>query len=95
MFDEEFITVGRLWVDLDTGVGTATGDGSDPQAMLSISKDGGHTWGRERFRSIGKIGEYAQRAIWRALGRAYEWTFRLRITEPVKVAISGAWIDSA
>lgn len=34
----------ELRLDLETGVGLATGQGSDPQVMLSISHDGGHTW---------------------------------------------------
>lgn len=94
VFDEEHISVGRLWIDMAPGVGTSTGQGTNPQAMLSVSKDAGQTWGPERWRTIGPIGKYGTRAIWRRLGRAYDWTFKLRISDPVKVAISGAWIDT-
>jgi hypothetical protein len=44
--------------------GLATGQGSDPQVMLRVSRDGGRTWGNERWRSIGKIGEYKKRVLW-------------------------------
>ncbi len=94
VFDEDPISIGRLWLDIETGVGLASGQGSDPQAMLTISKDGGRTFGPEKFTDIGEIGKYGTRAIWRRLGRAYDWTIRVRISDPIKVAISGAWVDA-
>ena len=95
VFDEEPVSIGRLWLDIDSGTGTATGAGNNPQAMLAISKDGGRTWGPERYADIGEIGEYKTRVMWRRLGRAYDWTMRVRIADPVKIAISGAWVDAA
>jgi hypothetical protein len=62
---------------------------------LEVSKDGGHSWGSEKTRSMGKIGEYRKRVIWRRLGRAYDFVFRLRTTDPVKTTIVGAWVDVA
>lgn len=91
IFDEEFISIGRLWIDIDTGLGSVN---SDPQAMLQISKDGGHTYGPERWTSVGTEGRYKTRAMWKRLGRARDWTFRVRISDPIKTPISGAWIDS-
>lgn len=79
-----------LELDMECGVGLATGQGSDPQAMLQMSSDGGHTWGNELWRSIGKIGEYKARVIWHRLGRARDRVFRLTITDPVKVVLLGA-----
>jgi len=94
IFNEEFITVGRLWVDMQTGVGMQTGNSSDPQLMLQVSKDGGSTWGPERWADMGKIGVRGTRAVWRRLGRAYEWTFRIRNADDVKFALAGAWVDA-
>ena len=88
IFDEETISISRLWLDVETGVG------SDPQAMLSISKDGGHTYGDERWTGLGAIGEYSTRVIWRLLGQAYDWVMRIRIVSASKITISGAWIDA-
>lgn len=94
LFDEEHISVGRLWADMETGVGLATGQGSNPQVMLQVSKDGGQTWGPERWTGLGAIGEFAARPIWRTLGRAYDWTFRLRVSDPVQFSLAGAWVDA-
>lgn len=91
VFDEKPIQLSRLWVDLETGVGNEAGD--DPQITLEISRDGGHTWGHEKQCSIGRIGEYGKRAIFRRLGRGYDWVFRLRITDPVKRTLIGAWVN--
>lgn len=94
VFDEDPISIGRLWLDVETGIGLSLGQGSDPQAMLSISKDGGRTFGPEVWTDIGEIGRYGVRAVWRRLGRACDWTIRIRISDPIKVAISGAWINT-
>ena len=56
--------------------------GLDPQAMLSYTDDGGHTWSEERWRSAGLIGEYSKRARWLRLGRAKEHrAFRLKVSD--------------
>lgn len=88
------MTISRLQVDFEAGVGLVSGQGSDPQVMLQVSKDNGHTWGPERWTSMGKIGAYLTRAFWLRLGMARDWLFKLRITDPVKVVITGASIDA-
>lgn len=82
--------ISELFVDMETGVGLVSGQGSNPQAMLQISKDGGHTWGNELWTSIGAIGKYAARVAWRRLGIARSWTFKVRISDPIKVVITYA-----
>lgn len=82
-----------LQVDLETGVGLNLGQGSDPQVMLRWSDDGGHTWSNEHWVSIGKIGEFYRRAIWRRLGmtmKLRDRVYELSGTDPVKIAIIGA-----
>lgn len=89
----------RLWVDLETGVGLNTGQGSDPQAMLTWSDDGGHVFpvANERWASMGKIGQYRRRVNFRRLGRSRDRVFRLTITDPVKriLIAAGADIEAA
>lgn len=80
----------ELRLDMETGVGLATGQGTDPQVMLQISHDGGHTWGVERWASAGKIGKYLARVRWRRLGRTRDSVFKIRVTDPVKVVLLGA-----
>lgn len=89
--------IDMLRIDLDAGVGLV-GDHSlaldgDAIAMLSWSDDGGHTFSNERFASFGKVGEYKNRLVWRALGQSRQRMFRITITDPVKVAILGAYVD--
>lgn len=76
-----------LQVDFEPGVGLVTGQGNDPQAMLRISRDGGHTFGSQHWVTIGQIGMYLSRAIWRNLGRARDFIFELSISDPVKIVI--------
>ena len=64
--------------------------GYDPQAMLKWSNDGGSTWSNEHWTSIGKIGRYQNRAIWRRLGWARDRIYEVMITDPVKAVIVSA-----
>jgi len=82
------VIVDELFCDFETGVGLVSGQGSDPQAMLTISKDNGHTYGNESWKSIGAIGEYLDRVVWRRLGVGLDWLFKIRITDPIRVVIT-------
>lgn len=91
--DDKRSTAHSLQLVMESGVGAITGQGDNPQVMLSISKDGGHTWGTEQWASFGAIGMYRTRAIWRRLGMARDWAFKFRITDPVKRVIVSANLD--
>jgi hypothetical protein len=82
-------------VDVQSGVGLDGGaePGTTPEAMLTWSDDGGHTFSREHWVSIGAQGQYLTRAIWRRLGRSRQRLYRLRISDPVRVAIIAARIE--
>jgi len=76
-----------------TGTTTPLNDevvGADPQAMLRWSNDGGSTWSNEHWVSIGKIGKYLNRAIWRRLGWSRDRIFEVVVTDPVKAVIVSA-----
>jgi hypothetical protein len=67
--------------------------GADPQIMLRWSDDGGHTWSNEHWASMGKIGQYYKRVIWRRLGmtvKLRDRVYEASGTDPVKIAIMGA-----
>jgi hypothetical protein len=67
--------------------------GADPQVMLRWSDDGGHTWSNEHWASMGKIGQYYKRVIWRRLGmtvKLRDRVYEVSATDPVKIAIMGA-----
>lgn len=80
-------------IDFEAGVGLTTGQGSDPQAMLSWSDDGGKTFKGEHFRSMGKIGEFLHRTYWRRLGTARTRNYQVRVTDPVKSDIAGGFTN--
>lgn len=84
----------EVWIDMEMGVGTSTGQGANPKLMMQVSKDGGKTWGNERWADIGRSGAYRGRATFRRMGRSAEsgvWTFKFRVTDPVNVTFIGAW----
>jgi hypothetical protein len=81
----------------DDGIGLAIETspvvGANPQLMLRWSDDGGHTWNGERTTSMGRVGQYGTRAIFRRLGmttKLRDRVYEISGTDPVKVAIMGA-----
>jgi hypothetical protein len=82
-----------LQLDCQSGVGINDGQGSDPQAMLRWSDDGGHTWSREHWTSLGAIGVYGKRVFWRRLGmtqKIRDRVYEVSGTDPTKIVIMGA-----
>jgi hypothetical protein len=88
--DGRYLFIPELELFFDTGLGLATGQGSDPQASLSWSDDGGHTWSNNFFASLGKIGEYKMRVIWRRLGVTRDRSLRVRVSDPIPRYLVGA-----
>jgi hypothetical protein len=82
------IRISSLYLDMETGVGLQTGQGSNPQIMLQYSKDNGRTWSAERWASSGLVGNYQARVIWRRFGSTRDATFRIRQSDPVKFVIT-------
>lgn len=80
----------ELRIDIEAGVGLLSGQGSDPLAWLDVSRDGGNTWVSAGTASMGRLGEYRRRLTWRRLGWGWNFTFRLRVTDPVRTVVLGA-----
>jgi hypothetical protein len=67
--------------------------GYTPQAMLRWSDDGGHTWSNEHWKSMGRIGRFGHRTIWRRLGatmKIRDRVYEVSGTDPVRIYIMGA-----
>ena len=82
-----------LQLDCETGVGLNSGQGSDPQVMLRWSDDGGHTFSNEHWKSMGAIGKFGKRTIWRRLGatmKIRDRVYEVSGTDPVRIYIMGA-----
>jgi hypothetical protein len=82
-------------IQFQPGVGLNVGQGQDPQAMLRWSNDGGSTWSNEHWVTIGKIGNYLNRAIWRRLGWSRDRIFEVAITDPIKAVVVSANLKSS
>lgn len=80
----QFLRHQRLELVFETGVGLTTGQGSDPQAMLRFSDDGGRTWSNEHWRSMGVQGAYRTRAAWNRLGMARDRVYEVSVSDPVR-----------
>jgi len=87
------VTCYAFEVYCETGVGLNSGQGSDPKIMLRYSKDGGRTKSNELWRSLGTIGNYKARAIWRGLGQFRQLDIDLTITDPVRRLVMGYYAD--
>lgn len=83
----------RFELIMEVGVGTASGQGSDPVVMLSFSDDGGKTFSTEMWGRIGKMtGEFVK-VEWFALGSFYNRIIRVRTSDPVLFSIHSANAD--
>lgn len=91
--DKRQITFNRLEIDADTGVGLITGQGSDPQAMMRFTDDRARTWSNELWRSVGQIGEYNNRVVWRQTGQSEQRLYKVAFSDPVPWTVHGAYLE--
>lgn len=83
--DRHRVFMQRFELDVESGVGLTSGQGSDPQIMLDWSDDGGRTFSAQQpWQSAGKIGEYTKRLRWLRLGQFRNRVFRVTIADPVR-----------
>lgn len=85
--------IDKLRIDMEVGVGTTSGQGSDPQLMVQFSRDGGKSWGTEIWRSFGALGDYKKIVEILRCGLFRRATVKLRITDPVRRVIIGAYVN--
>lgn len=92
--DRKRVFMSRFELDVESGVGLSTGQGSDPQIMLDYSDDGGRTFStRQLWKSMGVEGAYKQRLRWTRLGQSRNRVMRLTITDPVRRTLIAANAD--
>jgi hypothetical protein len=83
-----------LQVDMETGIGLASGQGEDPLLMMRYSNDGGHTWSNIKTATLGKLGEYGARCRFMRLGAGRNRTWEISMTDPVKFVVLGAVVEA-
>lgn len=86
--------INRVELLMDVGVGTVSGQGSDPQALLRVSHDAGQTFGNERRASVGRIGKYRKRVYWDRLGCPEDAVLEVVWTDPAPTRVIDAWINN-
>ncbi len=93
--DRKRIAHSRFELDIESGVGLTSGQGSDPQIWVDWSDDGGRTFSaRKLLRSMGKIGEYQQRLRLNRMGSSRERVYRVTVSDPVKRSIIAAHLNA-
>lgn len=94
--NRERVFMSSLQIDFATGVGNASGMGTDPQAHLRISRDYGKTFGPEvqGQNSLGAIGQYLNRCMWRRLGFSRGAVAQIEVIDPVNRDIIGATLKA-
>lgn len=93
MSENRRVFLNKLTLDIQTGVGTVTGQGSDPVVMFRYSTDSGYTWSNERQMGIGRLGQYnAQVQTWR-LGYGRNFVFEFSGSDPVTLGLLNCYIE--
>lgn len=89
------VFLNSLELDIDAGVGLASGQGSDPQVVLSLSDNGGNSfYPLEQWQGMGQIGDHRARLRWDALGSFFDGVLQFEITDPVRRTIIAAYADT-
>ncbi len=90
--NQDLLALNEIQILFTPGVGLGSGQGSDPVAIVSTSKDGSRTFSNERQIELGKQGEYENRAIDWQWGQGRNWIIRSKITDPINRDIFGAFV---
>lgn len=81
-------------LELHVEAGTVT-DTSDPQIWLQYSDDDGRTWSREKWKSMGKAGQFKKRIKFFNLGQSRSRIYRFGGSAAVKRNIISLRLDGA
>lgn len=92
--NQERFSVSQLLFNVEVGMGDDPEISEAPKATLVVSKDSGFTYSPEIFGSLGSIGQYFTRLIFRRLGSARDFVFRLQISDNVKRKVINCFIDT-
>ena len=85
--EQKRLFIDRLQLHVQPGVGLTSGQGSDPQIIMRMSKTGGKIWGNERTRDVGVQGDYDKRVIWDRCGSGRNMVPEISCTDPVDWAL--------
>lgn len=84
----------QLMALVGQGLDGAVTYATDPTVELRYSDDFGNTWSTPKAKSLGKLGAYATRVIWRQLGQSRNRVFEVSGSDPVRIALIGAEVTA-
>lgn len=93
--EQKNISVYSLEFDINSGMGTTTGQGSSPVMMLACSQDGGNTFEPEEMLLLGALGNYDTRVSTNNIGTSRNWVISFAVSDPVNVVIMQAYARGA
>lgn len=93
--EKKNVRYAQFELDMQTGIGLQSGQGSNPEVMLRFSDDGGMTYGSEIKCSAGAAGKYSQRVWWHRLGAGRDRVFEVSVSDPVPWRLVNAYLELA
>lgn len=87
------ITMSRVVVSMETGVGLIAGQGDNPRIMMEASFDGGRTWSAGAWPKVGRLGEFVIKVKWDRMKTFYDCMIRISSSDPVNYSVYSANID--
>jgi hypothetical protein len=88
--DNAWATIDAFELGVEQGVGLNSGQGSDPQVELLVSKDSAKTWFSAGTASLGPMGHYDDRTFWTRLGMARSIGSCSKRSSPIRSSGSSA-----
>ena len=87
------ITVGRVRLNMQKGVGLASGQGSNPVLLCQLSEDGGQTWRAEQPVNIGVMGDHQIAVDFDDFATGYDVRARFSCSDPVYLSMFDGEVD--
>lgn len=87
------VIMSRLWLEIEAGVGLETGQGENPQLMVSASFDGGDSFINESDVLMGRAGEGRIDVKWDHCESFRSMFVKVRCSDPVFLSIFGATLE--
>lgn len=84
----------QLQLDCEVGVGLNSGQGEEASVILRWSDDGGKTFGNPHIKSMGRIGKFINKVVWKRLGMSRDRVYEVSGSDPVKIIIMGAELQA-
>jgi hypothetical protein len=89
-------TLENVELEIEVGVGLASGQGSAPIVWMQLSRDGGETWGARMERSLGAMGNRNLRVMWAGLSADFlphGGVIRFGCSDPVRFVATKAFAE--